>query len=576
MTRLHSDQLTLGYGKGLPAVVHDLSLEIEDGAITTIIGPNGCGKSTYLRALARLMKPAAGSVVLDGQLIHRLPTREVAKRLGLLQQQPLPPEGITVEDLVRRGRYPHQSFFQPPSERDALAVDRALDLTGMADLRRRPVDQLSGGQRQRAWIAMALAQETGLLLLDEPTTYLDVAHQLDVLDLIRRLNEEEDRTIVMVLHDLNEAARVSHRLVAMRAGRVVHAGVPDEVIEPRLLTDLYGVPFDVFPHPALGHPFCMPRSADPNSLPIPAESRAPRSPLPAPSAVPAARCPSPAASSGIRVDRLTTGYGQSIVLDGVSLSLELGAVTAVIGPNACGKSTLLRSAGRLLKPRAGVITIDGQAVNRGSHRAFARRLAMLTQGPEPPTGFLVEDLIATGRFPYQSLFRQWTRADETAIEGALHRCGLDELRYRPLETLSGGQRQRAWLAMVLAQDTPILLLDEPTTFLDLGHQIELLDLVRSLNRRDGRTVVMVLHDLNLAARYADVLVAMREGQVAAVGSPEQVVTPEVLRAVFAIEARVIRDPMTSAPLVLPVRTVPALEPAEQPSADVVPVANVSA
>ncbi|MGH2603240.1 MAG: ABC transporter ATP-binding protein, partial [Dehalococcoidia bacterium] len=239
MSRLRSEDVTLSYGS--TAIVHDLSLDVLDGAVTTIIGPNGCGKSTLLRALGRLMQPASGAVILDGQLIHRLPTREVARRLGLLQQQPVPPEGITVEDLVRRGRYPHQGFLQPPTSRDTEAVACAIGLTGVSDLARRPVDQLSGGQRQRAWIAMALAQETPLLMLDEPTTFLDVAHQLEVLDLVQRLNADEGRTIVMVLHDVNEAARASDHIVAMREGRILREGPPAEIIEPGLMADLYGI-----------------------------------------------------------------------------------------------------------------------------------------------------------------------------------------------------------------------------------------------------------------------------------------------------------------------------------------------
>jgi iron complex transport system ATP-binding protein len=527
MSRLHSADVTLAYGA--TTVVHDVSLSVPDGQVTTIIGPNGCGKSTLLRALVRLMKPAGGAVTLDGQLIHRLPTREVARRLGLLQQQAALAEGITVEDLARRGRYPHQSFLQPPSAKDAEAVERALELTGMLELRTRQVDQLSGGQRQRAWIAMALAQETPLLLLDEPTTYLDIAHQMEVLDLIRRLNVEEGRTIVMVLHDVNEAARASDRIVAMRDGRILREGPPAEVVEPELLETLYGIECDVVPHPVEGHPFCVPRS---RVAPVRPSERADE--------------------QAISVRHLRSGYSKAVILPDISLDLPLGSVTAIVGPNACGKSTLLRTVGRLLSPMAGAVTLDGREVHRGSRRAFARRLAILTQGAVPPAGFLVEDLVAAGRFPHQGLFRQWTAADEAAISSALTRCELDDLRYHPIETLSGGQRQRAWVALALAQETPILLLDEPTTYLDLAHQVELLDLIRDLNREQGRTVVMVLHDLNLAARYADLMVAMKDGRVVATGTPEAVLTRSLLRDVFAIEASIGTDPHTGDPLVLPV------------------------
>src|SRR5690606_34337976 len=226
-------------------IVDGLDLDIAEGTVTTIIGPNGCGKSTLLRSLARLMSPKKGAVLLDGQAIHELPSRAVAKQLGLLAQGAIVPDGVTVAELAMRGRYPHQSFFQPPTKRDAEAVEKALELAGMTDLRDRPVQQLSGGQRQRAWIAMALAQETPLLLLDEPTTFLDVAHQLEVMELVDRLNREEGRTIVMVLHDINEAARVSDRIVAMRDGRIIGDGAPSEILTPELLTRLFGVTCDV-------------------------------------------------------------------------------------------------------------------------------------------------------------------------------------------------------------------------------------------------------------------------------------------------------------------------------------------
>jgi len=534
MSRLRSNNATVSYGDA-PIVV-DLSVEIPDGAITTIIGPNGCGKSMLLRAMARLLRPTEGSVVLDGQLIHRLPTREVARRLGLLSQQAMPGEGTTVEDLVRRGRYPHQSFLQSPTRHDAEAVDRALKLAGMMVLRQRPVDQLSGGQRQRAWIAMALAQETPLLLLDEPTTYLDLAHQLEVLELIQQLHRDEARTIVMVLHDVNEAARVSHKLVAMKAGRVVREGPPDEVVEPTLLHDLYGLPCDVFRHPSKGQAVCVPRR--------------PRSP-----AAPPAAAKKAAASPGIEIEQLRVGYDGCPVLHELSTSLPAGAVTAIVGPNACGKSTLLRTCACLLTPHGGTARLDRKDVRSGSRRALARRLALLAQGATPPVGCLVEDLVAFGRMPYQGLFSQWRVEDEATVEQALDRCGLCEFRHREVETLSGGQRQRAWFATVLAQDTPLLLLDEPTTFLDLGAQIELLDLAVEMNRTAGRTIAMVLHDLNLAARYADWLIAMKDGRVVAAGPPAEIITPALLRDVFGVEGTVITDPVTGAPFTLPERTI---------------------
>lgn len=524
---LRSDNVTLGYEE--TTIVRDLSLDVPEGQITTIIGPNGCGKSTLLRALSRLLKPGSGSVLLDGQSIHQLPTREVAKRLGLLSQQSEAPVGITVEDLVRRGRYPHQGFMQPPTQRDRDAVNEAIRLTGIGAFRYSQVDHLSGGQRQRAWIAMALAQETPLLLLDEPTTYLDIAHQLEVMELVRRLNRDEGRTIVMVLHDVNDAARFSDRIVAMRHGSIVREGTPDEVLTERLLTELYGVPCTILPHPETGRPFCLPRSR-----------------YPFPTVQSSAHC-----DCAFSLNGLCTGYGDCAISDNLDVQIPRGRVTAIIGPNACGKSTLLRTCSRLLKSRGGEVLLDGKSVHSGSHREFARRLSMLTQGPVPPSGYLVEDLVSAGRMPHQGIFRQWSKQDEFAIECAMSHCKLHELRYRDMDTLSGGQRQRAWMGMALAQDTPVMILDEPTTFLDLAAQIDLLDLARKLNVEEGRTVVMILHDLNMAARYADHIIAMRAGRIIASGTAKDVLTPSTLREVFQIEATVLPDPATGAPIVIP-------------------------
>ncbi len=216
--------MTLGYGDR--AVVDGLSCDVPDGQVTVIVGANACGKSTLLRGLARLLRPSSGTVLLDGKAIGTLPSKQVARILGLLPQNPVTPEGVTVVDLVGRGRHPHQGAFRRWSAEDEQAVAEALELTDTLDLADRLVDELSGGQRQRVWIAMALAQQTDLLLLDEPTTYLDVAHQVEVLDLLADLNETRGTTIVMVLHDLNLAARYADHLIAMCEGQIVAAGPP--------------------------------------------------------------------------------------------------------------------------------------------------------------------------------------------------------------------------------------------------------------------------------------------------------------------------------------------------------------
>jgi iron complex transport system ATP-binding protein len=254
--RLRAESVRLGYGDR--TVVDGLDLDVVTGTVTAVIGPNGCGKSTLLRALGRLLRPSAGQVVLDGRRIDRTPTREVAKVLGVLPQAPTAPEGLTVADLVARGRHPHQAWYRQWSADDEEAVARALEWTGIAELAERPVDELSGGQRQRAWISMALAQGTDLLLLDEPTTFLDLAHQVEVLELVRRLHREVGRTVVMVLHDLNLAARYADRLVAMRGGRIVAAGDPRDVVTEELLAEVFGLDARVIADPVVGSPLVVP------------------------------------------------------------------------------------------------------------------------------------------------------------------------------------------------------------------------------------------------------------------------------------------------------------------------------
>ncbi|WP_280268828.1 ABC transporter ATP-binding protein [Nocardia wallacei] len=254
--RLTVDDVTLGYGGRV--VVDGLSLDIEPGVITTVIGPNGCGKSTLLRALGRLLRPRAGRVLLDGKEIAAWKTRDVARIVGMLPQTPVAPEGLTVADLVARGRHPHQSWLRQWSADDETEVAAALAQTGIADLADRTLDELSGGQRQRAWISMALAQGTDILLLDEPTTYLDLAHSLEVLDLVDRLHDELGRTVVMVLHDLNLAIRYSDRLVVMCDGRVVAQGAPGDIVDAELLREVFGLEASVLDDPVSGRPMIVP------------------------------------------------------------------------------------------------------------------------------------------------------------------------------------------------------------------------------------------------------------------------------------------------------------------------------
>ncbi|AXW96758.2 iron-enterobactin ABC transporter ATP-binding protein [Cronobacter sakazakii] len=255
-SRLTGEALTLGYGDF--RVADGLNVAIPDGKFTAIIGPNGCGKSTLLRTLSRLMKPLGGQVRLDGEAIQHFATKEVARRIGLLAQNASAPGDITVAELVARGRYPHQPLFTRWRDEDERAVQKAMAATGVTALADQSVDTLSGGQRQRAWIAMVLAQETSILLLDEPTTWLDISHQIDLLELLCTLNREQGYTLAAVLHDLNQACRYANHLIALRDGKIIAEGAPSEIVDAALIEAIYGLRCMIIEDPVAGTPLVVP------------------------------------------------------------------------------------------------------------------------------------------------------------------------------------------------------------------------------------------------------------------------------------------------------------------------------
>ncbi len=256
MSDLNAHHLSLAYDHA--RIVENLDLTLSGGRVTALVGPNGCGKSTLLRGISRLLKPSTGSVLLNSQDIWKLPTKTLARQLGILPQSPVAPEGLTVHELVAQGRYPHQSWFQQWSTEDERVTAEALEITGMVDFTDRPVDTLSGGQRQRAWIAMTLAQDSDVILLDEPTTFLDLAYQIEVLDLLHDLNRERGKTIVMVLHDLNHACRYADDLVALRGGTIMAHGQPGKVVTEAVVRNVFGVDCRVIADPVTGTPLIVP------------------------------------------------------------------------------------------------------------------------------------------------------------------------------------------------------------------------------------------------------------------------------------------------------------------------------
>lgn len=256
MSTLQTNDLTLGYGDTI--IINELDLKIPTGQITVIVGANGCGKSTLLSSLARLLKPKSGQVLLSGEGIDALSTKEVAKRLAILPQGPIAPDGLTVLQLVKQGRYPHQSWLKQWSREDEKVVKQVLAATKMEDLVDRNVNSLSGGQRQRAWLAMSLAQQTGIILLDEPTTFLDLAHQIEILDLLFELNEVEDRTVVMVLHDLNLACRYAHNIVAIQDKKIYAQGRPEDIVTREMVRNVFNLECEIVVDSLFGTPLCIP------------------------------------------------------------------------------------------------------------------------------------------------------------------------------------------------------------------------------------------------------------------------------------------------------------------------------
>lgn len=261
----------------------------------------------------------------------------------------------------------------------------------------------------------------------------------------------------------------------------------------------------------------------------------------------------PESNAAIEAVDLSVGYDDKIVIPSMGVKIPKGKITAIIGPNGCGKSTLLKSLARVIPVRSGTIFLDGTPLKDLSSKEIARRMALLPQSPQAPAGLIVEDLVSYGRFPWQSGFGRLTEKDHQIIDEALRQTQTESLRERSLDQLSGGQRQRVWIAMALAQDTPIILLDEPTTYLDMAHQLEILELLRMLNERDHKTIALVIHDLNLAARFADWLIAMRDGKILYEGDAQTVMRPEVLRAVFSLDAYIEPDPWTGRPTMVTYR-----------------------
>lgn len=534
-----AEGLTVSYAKNGDPIIDGIDLRIGEG-VTALIGPNGCGKSTLLRAMSRLMRPTHGSVVVDGQRLARMSPKAVARLIAVLSQHGTTISGLSVRDVVGKGRYPYQGLFQPHSRDDVQAVDDAIEQCGIHGLADLPMESLSGGQQQRAWIAMTLAQTTPIVFFDEPTSYLDIGGEQRVLDLVTAIAARGIR-VVVVLHDVDAALKIADTIVVMREGEIVVSGPSPDVLSPEVHSNVFGLDCQfingtrrtvLVPH--LGGGVKETPDHDVRGL--------------------APKGSAGGATVAIHASALATGYPGTEVSRGLHVSIPKGAITGVIGPNGCGKSTLVRTLTGIMPPVAGsvhVCTGRGQApLEQLTATQRGRLISVLSQKPEPLEGFNVEDVVVAGRHPHGKGLHRWRQEDHAAVREAMELCDVWALRHQPISQLSGGQRQRVWLARALAQNTDILVLDEPTTYLDRAHQVALMEAVAKRNAEAKTTVLMVLHDINLAARYCHHMLAMSGGEIVADGKPQDVLTAQRIGQLFDASVDVLD--VDGSPVVVPV------------------------
>lgn len=528
MNHLSTENVSISYGK--QNIVENMNLRIHDGKITAIIGPNGSGKSTLLKAMARIKTVKKGHIYLDGESIHRLNTREVAMKLGLLFQSSSTPGGITVYDLVCRGRYPHHSLFQGLGKEDKVIIESSLELTGLSGLKDSIVDELSGGQRQRAWIAMALAQETPILMLDEPTTYLDVSHRREIIELIKKLGSIGEKTIITVLHDLNDALLLSDHVIILKNGKIIEHGIGSEIINTELLSSVFNISCDLVKSKKSDKTHLFPRSKVLNTTSSDKTFFNNK--------------------KAIQISGLKVGYGDKNIIQNLSVEIPEGKITTIIGANASGKSTLLKTIGGHLHPQKGHISILNTDINRYSSKSLALELSFLSQKEETFGEMTVEQFVSIGRYPHQEWYSRWSRKDQDAVNKAMTATSVYSMRTLLMHNLSGGEQQRVRLAGILAQESKIILLDEPTSFLDIAHQVEILDLVWELNVKYGRTIIMVLHDLWQAYRYSDFIIVIKNGRIINADKPHLLESTTMLKEAFNTDSEFIPDPQTGGSLII--------------------------
>lgn len=500
--------LTSSYGGSdiIKGITHNFPRQ----SISCIIGQNGCGKSTFLKTLSKMLNNYNGSIYISSKDINKMSSKDIALKLGFLTQSSEAHKGLTVYDLVSRGRYPHKGILQINSPKDKEIIENAIKLTELKDIKHKNLDEISGGQKQRAWIAMIVAQDTDILLLDEPTTYLDIHHREEVIRLIKKLKDSYNKTIVAVLHDIYESQLLSDYIIGIKEGVIIRDGKSIDVINKEFLEELYEVQCDEYK--LEDKSYFLPNVELINSKNNNTNS-----------------------SDIYRISNLNLSYGKHNVLKNINLNFKKGLIHSVMGINGSGKSSLIKAMVRDNKLVNGELILSNKNLETYSNKELSLQVAYLPQEEELPNGFTVEEYVNLGRFSYNRWYKQWTKDDKRVVFESLKKVGAEKYIDSNLMNLSGGQQQRVRIARLLAQNSDTLFLDEPCSFLDIKGQKEVLDCIRDISINEKKTVIMILHDPWQATLYGDELHIIDNNRVKFSGKKEEFINYKNLKDLYKLE-----------------------------------------
>lgn len=501
------NELKLSYGDN--AILKGLTHRFPPNSISCILGKNGCGKSTLLKTISKFLYPSYGNVLLSGQDINTMNSKQIALKLGFLTQSSDDHKGLTVYQLVKRGRYPHNGLLQVESTNDEKIINEALALTELNDISHKDLDEISGGQKQRAWIAMILAQDTDILLLDEPTTFLDIHHRQEIIKLINKLKNDYNKTIVAVVHDLYESQKISDYIIGIKDGIILQEGLSKDILNKKFIENLYDVKCDEYKFNNESY-FLPSKEYNVNEVYTNNDHT-------------------------YLVSNLYISYGDYPVLKDLDLTLKRRKIHCIMGINGSGKSTLIKAIVGEQKLNSGTINLYNKDISSYKVKELSKKISYLSQEETLPSGFTVEEYVNLGRFPYTKWYKQWTRKDREIVYESLKAVGAEDLMKCNLLNLSGGQQQRVRIARLLAQKSEVLVLDEPCSFLDIKGQKEVLDCIEKIAKNENKTIIMILHDPWQAALYGQELHIIKDMQVIFSGNQTDFINPVNLQELYNVD-----------------------------------------